>query len=102
MKVIAFFSRLAIICNIAFLLFVFMGISEAVRPAIQNRNIVTSLPFVNDLIIILGLGSIFLNCILSIVYAVAVIIGRKHLVPKWMAIVNISFLLIQVLYYFFW
>ena len=101
MKVISFFSRLTIICNIAFLLFIFLGKMEAQKPVTQSRETVVAVPFFKDIIITLGVSAIAINLIMCLIYSVIVIIGRHKMLPKWMAFVNLLFLIFQFLYFFF-
>jgi hypothetical protein len=101
MKLISFLSRLAVICNIAFVAFVVLTIKEHAIPAVQNPGVVTPVSFASDLIITLGISAIFLNLILVIVYIGVAIAGKIRLLPKWMAVTNSVFLISQVIYFFF-
>jgi len=101
MKVISFFSRFAIICNIAFLLFIFLVKLEAQKPVTQGKDTVVAVPYFKDIIITLGVSAIIINLLMCIIYSVIVIIGRQKLLPKWLAIVNFLFLIMQFLYFFF-
>ena len=101
MKVVSFFSRFAIVCNIAFLLFIFLGKMEAGKPVTQPGDTVVAVSYVKDIIITLGVAAIIINMLLCIVYAVLIIIGKQRLLPKWLAIVNCLFLILQFLYFFF-
>jgi hypothetical protein len=101
MKVIAFFSRLTIICNIAFLLFVFLARMEAQQPVTQKTDTVVAVSYFKNIIITLGLAAIIFNLIMCIVYAVLIIIGKQRLLPKWLAMINVLFLIFQLIYFFF-
>jgi hypothetical protein len=101
MKLISFLSRLAVICNIAFVAFVVLSKVEAAKPVIPNSGVVTAVSYVNDLIITLGISAIFLNLILAIIYLVLVVSGKLVLIPKWMALINTFFLFSQMIYFFF-
>lgn len=101
MKVISFFSRLTIICNFCFLLFIFLGKLEAGKPATQSSDKVVPVSYFADIIITLGISAIIINLLMCIVYSVIVIIGRQQLLPKWLVIVNFLFLILQFLYFFF-
>lgn len=101
MKVLSFFSRFTLICNIAFLLFIFFSKMEASRPVTgAGRDTVDSLPFVKDLVIILGFSAIIINFIMCLVYAVIVIIGKQYLLPKWMVAINMVFLILEFYFFF--
>ena len=101
MKVISFFSRFAVICNIAFLLFIFFSKLEANKTVTQGRDTVVAVPFFKDIIITLGILAIIINLLMCIVYAVMVVMGRERIIPKWLAIVNFLFFIFQVFYFFF-
>ena len=101
MKVISFFSRLTIICNFCFLLFIFLAKLEASKPVTQSSDKVVPVSYFEDIIIILGISAIVINLLMCIVYSVIVIIGRQQLLPKWLVIVNFLFLILQFLYFFF-
>jgi hypothetical protein len=100
MKVISFFSRLTIICNICFLIFIFLGKLEASKQATENNDKVMPVPYLKDIVITLGISAILINLIMCIVYAVVVITGRQKLLPKWLVIVNFLFLIFQFVYFF--
>ena len=101
MKVISFFSRFAVICNIAFLLFTLFSKLEAQKPVVHSRDTVIAVPFFKNLIITLGISAIIINFIMCIAYAVIVVMGRQKIIPKWLAIVNFLFFIFQVFYFFF-
>lgn len=101
MKIISFFSKFAMICNIAFLFFMLFSKMEASKTVGRNTDAVVAVPFFKNLIIILGIGAIIVNIVLCIVYAVFVIVGKQKLLPRWMVIANFIFLMFQVYYFFF-
>ena len=101
MKVVSFFSRFAIICNIAFLLFIFIGRMEARKPVTREMDRVVAVSYFKDIIITLGVAAIIINMLLCTVYAVLIVIGKQKLLPKWLAIVNCLFLILQFLYFFY-
>ena len=101
MKVVSFFSRFAIICNIAFLLFIFLGKMEDGKPVTQNTDRVVAVSYFKDIVITLGVAAVIINMLLCIVYAVLIVIGKQTLIPKWLAIVNCLFLILQFLYFFY-
>jgi len=101
MKVISFFSRFAFICNIAFLLFVFFSKLEAKKPVIQGRNTVEAVPFFKDIIITLGFSAIVINLLMCLVYVMLIVSHKQLYIPKWLAIINFIFLVLQFIYFFF-
>ena len=101
MKVVSFFSRFAIICNIAFLLFILLGKMEAKKPVTTGRDTVVAVSYFKDIIITLGVAAIIVNLIMCIVYSVLVVTHKQNMIPKWLAIVNSLFLILQFLYFFY-
>lgn len=101
MKLIAFFSRVAFICNISFLLFVFFGKMEAKAMTGSNSAGIEAIPFFKNLIIILGFSAIVINLIVCIAYLVTILSKKYFLLPKWLAAINFVFLIIQFYFFFF-
>ncbi|MEP6584549.1 MAG: hypothetical protein ABJA90_09795 [Ginsengibacter sp.] len=101
MKVISFFSRFAIICNVAFLLFVFFGKLEAQKTVTSGRDTIVAVPFLKNLVIVLGVSAIIVNLLICMVYAVIVVLGKQQIIPKWLAVVNVLFFIFQIFYFFF-
>ncbi|MEO8765946.1 MAG: hypothetical protein ABI416_16715 [Ginsengibacter sp.] len=101
MKVVSFFSRVTIICNVCFLLFIFLGKLEAAKPVTKSTDKALPVSYVNDIIITLGISAIVVNLLMCIVYSVIVILGKQRLIPKWLAIVNFLFLILQFIYFFY-
>ncbi len=102
MKVVSFFSRFTLICNIAFLFFIFFSKMESQKPATEgSRDVVVRVPFIKDLIITLGFSAIVINLLMCLVYAIIVIVGKKYLLPNWLAMVNFGFLFLQIYFFFF-
>ena len=102
MKVISFFSKFTLICNIAFLLFIVFNKMEARRPPTGgSRDTVQAIPFFKDLVITLGFSAIIINLLMCIVYAAIVIAGKPYLFSKWLAAVNFIFLILQFYFFFF-
>ncbi|MGH2647165.1 MAG: hypothetical protein ACRDE8_06340, partial [Ginsengibacter sp.] len=101
MKVISFFSRFTVICNIAFLLFIFLGKMEAQKTVTEGRGTVVAVSYVKDIIITLGVGAIIINLVMCILYSVLIITGRQKMMPKYLAAINVLFLILQFLYFFY-
>ncbi|MDQ6904046.1 MAG: hypothetical protein M3139_13675 [Bacteroidota bacterium] len=101
MKVISFFSKFTIICNIAFLLFIFLSKLESQKPVTQGPDTVVAVSFFKNIIITLGISAIIVNLLMCIVYSVTVIIGKQKTLPKWLVIINFLFLIFQFIYFFF-
>lgn len=100
MKVVSFFSRFTVICNCCFLLFIFLSKLEARKPVTQGMDKAVPVSYVKDVIITLGVSAIIVNLLMCIVYSALVIFRRQKFLPKWLAIVNFLFLLLQLCYFF--
>ncbi len=92
MRLVRFFSRVAFICNICFLV-------ASLRQWIF-------LPLDKDLtgdIIVLGLlGSVVLNVIMNLIVLVLFLIGklRAAAIPMWLLVVNLIFFIGQILLFY--
>lgn len=102
MKLISFFSRFTFICNLCFLLFIIFSGLEAKKPAIGAPGTVVVLPFFKDLVIILGFSAIVINLLMCITYLLVVLLRKMALLPKWISILNVVFLLLEFYYFFFY
>lgn len=84
-----FFSRVAFICNICFLLTWLMRY----LPPMQQEHI-------GSTIVILGIGlSVFLNVIINLFIIVLLLrqkLQKEH-IPRWLAIANALFLIVQLI-----
>ncbi len=101
MKVISFFSRVAVVCNIAFVVFAFVSTYQAGKPSVENNNGVMAVSYFKNMIIILGVSAIIINLLMCLVYAGAIIAGKQRLLPKNLVLVNFLFFIFQIFYYFF-
>jgi hypothetical protein len=84
------FSRIAFVCNICFLL----AFSIQVSNWINNQD-------ANDYIITIGyVMGFILNPLVNLCYLIVLIFSRKKLVivPSWLLVANILFLVIDVFY----
>ena len=102
MKLFSFFSRFTLICNICFLLFVIFSKIEAGKPVAGTPGTVVVLPFFKDLVIILGFSAIVINIIMCISYLLIFLFKKMIVLPKWLSIVNVGFLIIEFYYFFFY
>ena len=100
MKLFSFFSKVAFICNLSFLLFVLFGKMEAKQTIGNGTAGITAIPFFKNLIIILGVSAIFINLIICIAYLIALLSKKYFLIPKWLAGINVVFLFIQFYFFF--
>lgn len=85
-----FWSRLAFICNICFLI----AFSVQLTDWIKNEDISSSIALVGYVI------GFFINPAVNVCYFVVFIVAKKRLrsVPSWLLTANILFLVIQILY----
>lgn len=100
MKSVRFLSRFTLICNVCFVLFVIFNWLESSQPPAGRPGTVESIPFFKEIIIILGFPAIIINLIMCLTYLILIIAGKKVMVPKWLSLINLAFLLGQFVYYF--
>lgn len=89
MQRIQFFSRVALLCNLCFLVVFFLRYV----PFVQN-GIITS-----TLIILGSVISIVINTLIMLLYFFLVIVGGplRKAIPVWLIITNILFFIFQVI-----
>lgn len=102
MKLISFLSRFTFISNICFLLFVIFSKIEAHKAIAGTGSTVNVLPFFKELVIVLGFSAIIINLAMCLVYLVVWIIRKSFVLPKWLSIINVIFLIAQFYYFFFY
>lgn len=102
MKLISFFSRFTFICNLCFLLFVIFSVLQAAKPATGPTGTIVVVPFFKDLVIILGFSAIIINLLMCLAYLVFFAFRKIIVLPRWLTIVNIIFLIPQFYYFFFY
>jgi hypothetical protein len=93
MKGLYFFSRVAFICNICFL----VAFSVQLTHWIKNEQLTST-------IILIGyVMGFIINPFVNLSYLFTALISRKKLaiVPAWLITANILFLVIQILYIFY-
>ncbi len=89
MPKILFLSRVALICNICFLITLLMHYIPAIASGI----------FSSTLIILGTVMAIVINVLMNILYLIIVFYGRpiRKFVPVWLISVNFLFLILQVI-----
>ncbi len=100
MGLFRFLSKFTFICNIAFLLFLFLSWIEQKKPVYASAEEVIAVPFIKDLIIILGFCAIIINILTNIFFVLILIRGKLRAAPLWLPVVNFIFLLLQIFYFF--
>ena len=83
------------------MLFIFLGKLEARKPVTGRKDTVVAVSYVKDVIITLGAGALIINSIMCVVYAILIVAGKQRMIPKWLAMVNCLFLILQFLYFFY-
>ena len=85
-----FFSRVAFLCNICFLI----GFSVQMTNWIKNEDITSMIAMIGYVM------GFIINPVLVLSYLVVLIFSRKRLkaIPSWLITANILFLVIQILY----
>lgn len=101
MRTVSFLSRVTIICNICFVLFVVFGFLENSGTHNAIPGTVKRVPFIKEIIILLGFFAIFINLLMCITYGVLLLLKKKYMIPKILAFINFGFLLLQFCYFIF-
>ena len=94
------FSKIALICNVSFLVFVLLAYVELNNKAIKGSDNIMPLPFLTGTIVILGQFAIFINFIFCLVVMILLLSKKIINIPRWVLIFNSFFLLLQVFYFF--
>ena len=95
-----FFSKIAFICNLGFLVFVIMAFVELNSKRNHSGDNIIPLPYVQGILVLLGWFSIFINFAFCLVAVILLSLRRMKQVPGWLVITNFIFLLAQVYYFF--
>jgi hypothetical protein len=87
MKILIFFSRIALLCNICFI------IAEIMRYSADLQ-----LNPVYSTVVVLGYASMLLNVVLAIVFVIIFTTRRQILnsFPRWLLIINFLFFIAQI------
>ncbi|MEO6548534.1 MAG: hypothetical protein ABIN94_11065 [Ferruginibacter sp.] len=94
------FSRLVFICNISFLVFIFLAYVELSNKKKGATDAISPLPYITGLLVILGQLAIFVNVVFCLLSLIILLTKKTMQVPQWLVIVNFIFLLLQVYYFF--
>ena len=89
MSRLLFFSRVAFLCNICFLITFIIRYVPVLKEGF----------FVSTVIVIGLVMSIVINVIVNVVYLVIVVTGKpvRHYVPLWLVLTNFLFFVLQVI-----
>lgn len=100
MKVLSFLSKFTVICNLAFVVFAAVNKFSKSSPSVSEGEGIPELNFFKNIIITLGFSAIIINVLMCLTYAIVLIIGKKKLLPKWLALINFLFLIFQFYFFF--
>jgi len=73
---------------------------DAKKAIVGGKDTVVAIPFFKDLIIILGFSAIVINFLMCLVYLGAILAKKSFVLPKWLAIINFIFLIIEFYFFF--
>lgn len=93
------FSKVAFICNLSFLVMAILRYIEIRSKNNHSSEAVIPLPFLTGLLVILGQLAIFINLVYCLSLLVIWIVKKKLPAPVWIALINISFFILQVFYF---
>lgn len=102
MKAVRFLSRFALICNLCFLLFIFFRWLEQPKASGNIQDSIEQVPFVKELVILLGFTAIVVNIVMCIVYSICLFTSKFKQISTWLVIINFLFLFLQIFYFFFY
>ncbi len=92
------FSKLVFLCNICFLVAIWLRYVEIGKMSGSDHSHVIPLPYVESILVLLGYGAIYINFIFVIWLSIRTAM-RKPVHPKWLNIFNVLLFVVQ-LYYF--
>jgi hypothetical protein len=101
MKIISFLSKFTVICNIAFVIFALVNKFGTNLPKDTGGEGIPPLNIFKNIIITLGFSAIVINLGMCLVYSIILMMGRKEIIPKWIALINLGFLVFQFYFFFF-
>ena len=90
MRGLLFMNRVALICNLCF---ISTFVVKQIKGVDQYQSIVGTLAVLGYVM------SIVLNIILALITIIAYSFGKKHIIPKFLFVINMIFFLLQ--FYFF-
>jgi len=87
MKGLLFMARLALLCNVCYVLYVLGRYISSLRDLQQD---------VVSTIAVLAVVGVFLNAFVNIAWLISIAFKKKG-IPNWLGIVNLLFLIFQIL-----
>src|SRR4029077_18174270 len=101
MKIFNFLSRFTVICNIAFILFVFFRWLEMKKPVKGGADRVVAIPFIKEVIIVLGVSAIVINLLMIAFFLGRLMRNKTAGISMALVLINFLFFIVQVYYFFF-
>lgn len=95
-----FFSRLVVICNVCFIASVILRYVEYPGQQKGNVDVAIPLPALENILVILGYSSIFLNIIFLLACLVTFFVNKGKTVPRWIYVFISIVFAFQLLYFF--
>jgi len=94
------FSKITVICNISFLIFIILGYIEFNQKQQKVDDNIIPLPFVTGTLVVLGQLAVFINLIFCLLVLYKKFAKKIIPVPAWIVLLNMIFFLLQVFYFF--
>jgi len=96
-----FFTKLVVLCNLCFILSVYLRYVTLARTAVGNTNGLIGYQPLESSIIVLGYGAIFINALFLLIALVLWMTGKLQSIANWMLAFNFAIFLFQLYYFFF-
>ena len=96
-----FFSKLAAVCNIFFIMYVVFWFIDQQGKRNENNAAVIQLPWIVSTIVITGYLAIVVNLLFLIIYFIYSSFKIPLEIPKWLIIFNVIIFCCQVYFHFF-
>lgn len=96
-----FFTKLVFICNICFIASILLRFIEMYKRSKGNNEPAIPLQPLESMLVVLGYGAIFLNTAFFLLWLLWLARGKIKLIPRWLILVNLVLLPVQVWYFFF-
>ncbi|MBS1511801.1 MAG: hypothetical protein JST86_13220 [Bacteroidetes bacterium] len=95
-----FFSKFVIICNICFVISAVMQKFEKHNKAMGKPGELVPLPYVQNVVIILGFMALMVSAVFIIIWAGMFATKKGKQIPRWVVIFNFAALLAEIYWYF--
>ena len=96
-----FFSKFVLICNLCFIGSVVLRFIEVTRRAKGNFDSAIPVQPLQSTLVVLGYSAIFVNIFFLAGLLIWLLRGKIQTVPKWLILINLVLLPVQVWYFFF-